>query len=175
MNTPTGVRIVAALSLLAGIGFAQNTPDWEVYGGYRFVRAFEPSPANANGFSAAGQQNTNSWFGGVLEVNAFFQSKPAIRNQLVTIMFGPQFTCRKSRSLQPFFRALIGGARASVTDGPTGTGLALDGGVGVDVRMTSNVFFRVNADFLRTAVSGQVQKDVQAGAGIVYCISSAEK
>ena len=175
MNTTAGVGIVAALSLLAGVGFAQNTPDWEVSGGYRYVRAFDPSPVNASGFSAAAQENMNSWFGAVVEAGASFQSQPAIRNQLVTFMFGPQLTSRKSSRLQPFVRAMIGGARVTVTDGPSGTGLALDGGAGADVRMAANVFLRINADFLRTAVSGQVQKDVQAGVGIVYCIGRTNR
>jgi hypothetical protein len=166
---------LTALSLFAGIASAQVAPAWEVSGGYQFVRGFDPCCSSANGFSTAVQENKNSWFGGVFDLGASFQTNGPVRQQLFTFMFGPQVTYRKSSSLQPFARAVIGGARYSITNGANDTNLAFGGGVGVDVHMTSKVYFRVNADFVRTAFFGQVQKYAQTGAGIVYRIGSTEK
>lgn len=166
---------VTALSLFAGIASAQVAPAWEVSGGYRFVRGFDPCCSNANGFSAAVQENKNSWFGGVFDVGASFQNNGPVRQQLFTYMFGPEFTYRKSSRLQPFARALIGGARYSITNGANDTNLAFGGGAGIDVRMTSSFYFRANADFVRTAFFGQVQKYAQASVGVVYRIGSTER
>ena len=108
-------------------------------------------------------------------MGASFKSENAIRQQLLTFMAGPQFTYRKSSVIQPFVRALIGGARYNVTNVTHDTNLAFGGGGGVDIRMSRSLYFRVNADFLRTALFSDVQKFAQGSAGIVYRIGSTER
>ena len=83
-------------------------------------------------------------------------------------MGGPQLTLRKSTAVQPFVRALIGGGRINITNGPNDTNLAFGGGGGVDFRLTPRLYLRVNADFVRTAFFSSVQKGVQTGAGLDY-------
>ena len=156
--------VAVAILLFAGLAIAQNSPAGEVLGGYQFTRLFHPFDENLNGFSAGLQQNVNSWFGGEFDLGASFHTN----EKFFTFMFGPQFTYRKSSSLQPFVRVQIGGARDSITNGQNDTNLALGGGGGVDVRMSRKLYFRGKADFVETFLFNQHQRYIQATIGIGY-------
>ncbi len=162
--------VALASMLLSGLASAQSTPAWELSGGYLRTRQFDPCCGNANGFTVSLQENRNNWFGGVFEFG--LSLAPHNEAQFFTFMFGPQVTYRKSSVLQPFVRGLIGGARDSVTNGPNDTGFAVNGGAGLDIRVSQRVFFRLNTGFIRTSVFGTTLKFGQAGAGVVYRFGS---
>src|SRR5947209_1032544 len=85
------------------------------------------SHLNLNGWNASLQEDKNSWFGGVVDFSGSYITKnfvilqvpgvtDTLRNRIrfYTFMAGPQVTMRRSRRLQPFARALFGGARLKV-------------------------------------------------------------
>jgi opacity protein-like surface antigen len=84
---------------------------------------------NLSGWNVSLQENRNSWLGGVVDFSGNYVTKSFIvlqvpgttdvlRNRIrfYTFMAGPQVSMRKSSRLQPFARALVGGARLKVED-----------------------------------------------------------
>src|SRR5215467_10157712 len=67
---------------------AQETPAWQLFGGYSFQRAdvreyFKTTPiiytsrhdsVNMNGIEFSATENRNRWFGGTLDISAYFKT-----------------------------------------------------------------------------------------------------
>jgi opacity protein-like surface antigen len=94
-------------------------------------------------------------------------------------------TMRKSSRLQPFARALVGGARLKVED--TGlengapatntlsggeTGFAMGGGGGVDFHFAHHVAVRAVGDYIRPYVGGMSEGHFRVGGGVAFRIGS---
>ena len=90
------ISMLCTVVFLSVVSFAQNTPEWEVHGGYQFAR-FDigaaqdaaDSVTNPNnlprvnigrnldmsGGTFSLQQNANSWWGGILDFSTIYASK----------------------------------------------------------------------------------------------------
>lgn len=108
--------------------------------------------------------------------------------QLYTFMFGPQFTLRKSSHVQPFVRVMGGGAYGvtKVNVDQNGAKLtsdlmasdgtfALGGGVGFDIRVTRNVYFRAAGDYIQSSLFNDTQRNLHVSAGITYRFENKEE
>jgi opacity protein-like surface antigen len=153
---------------------------------------------NLSGWNVSLQENRNSWFGGVIDFSGNYVTKSFIvfqvpgttdtlRNRIrfYTFMAGPQVTMRKSSRLQPFARALFGGARLKVED--TGldngapatstlsggeTGFAMGGGGGVDFHFIHRVAVRAVGDYIRPYLGGMSEGHFRVGGGVAVRIGS---
>jgi hypothetical protein len=135
---------------------AQDTPWWEGYGGFQFTRTDTARvqdladsltvpndlprinvgrTLNMEGFNVSLQENSASWWGGVLDLSGSFKTKNIDLSQVAqslglvpagtrvvatfhpafyTFAFGPQFTYRKMSKIQPFARIMFGGAHSDL-------------------------------------------------------------
>jgi hypothetical protein len=159
--------LLLVVSLLPTVAIAQNTPWFEVYGGYQFTHADVGRvqdladsltvPAgvprinvgrnvNMNGFDVSLQENSASWWGGIVDISGSYGTKnidfsqtaqalglvpPAtsviakFQPTFYTATGGPQFTYRKSAHIQPFARIMFGISRSDLQpDSFTGAALA---------------------------------------------------
>jgi hypothetical protein len=113
---------------------AQDTPQWELYGAYQYLRTLPPKDAgpaeNLNGWNVSLQENKASWWGGVVDFSGSYGTQnidltqtyqsvglappgvtvtERIKPQLYTFAGGPQFTYR-AHKVQPFARVMAGAA-----------------------------------------------------------------
>ena len=212
---------LALLSLifLVAAAAAQDNPQWEVFGGVQYTR-FNTGTAqnslnfatqllgvpplslgahlNLTGWNFSGQENKNSWLGGVVDFSGNYVTKnfiilqvpgttDTLRNRIrfYTFMAGPQVTMRRSGRLQPFARALFGGARLKVND--TGlvngaqatptlsggeTGFAMGGGGGFDFHFARYVAVRVAGDYIRPYLAGESEGHLRVSGGLAFRIGS---
>ena len=127
------VFLAAAFALAsAPSAKAQDTPRWEIFGGYTYTHAnivVSGTSFNMNGGSGSVAYNLSNWFGLVGDVGVVHQGNVAgakLSLTVTTYEFGPRVSWRNHTSLTPFAQVLIGGAHASATLFTTslGTGLA---------------------------------------------------
>src|SRR5947208_15950661 len=96
--------------LLAKPSFAQETREWEFFGGYSVQRTnvreyYKSTPIiyairnryeNLNGWDFSITENRNRWFGGTLDVSGHYKT-PILsgsnnREQMHSILYGPRFS-----------------------------------------------------------------------------------
>jgi len=96
-------------------------------------------------------------------------------------MAGPQLTLRRSSRVQPFGRALLGGAWYSDSTNilannvpliseikESDSGFALGGGGGTDVSFSSHLGMRVTVDYIRTFFFNNSQGNIRSTVGLIY-------
>ncbi len=154
-------------------GAAQQTPRIEVFGGYsHFFADFGNSNFNLNGFHVSGAENLNSWLGGVLDFSSHYGTRAGVNVNTQSIMYGPRFAYRKSRTVTPSVHALFGAVHGSaglygISMPDTHFGMALGGAV--DVRVNDRIALRVvQADYLRTRFLNLRQDNIRVSAGLVF-------
>ncbi len=182
--------ILAAFALgAAQPAHAQDTPKWEIFGGYTYMRAniiVSGAQFNMNGGSGSVAYNLNNWFGLVGDVGVTHQGAVASQPFSLTVttyQFGPRVTWRTKRHINVFAQALIGGGHAGGTlySSSLGTGLAplgtsndfnFSAGGGVDWKVNHNFSIRlVEAEYLHTQFPNAVnatQNNFRLSAGVVF-------
>lgn len=156
------------------------------------------SHLNLSGWNLSLQENRNRWIGGVIDFSGNYVTKNFIilqvpgttdtlrdRIRFYTFMAGPQVTMRRSARLQPFARALFGGAHLKVED--TGlengapatptikggeTGFAMGGGGGVDIHLARQVAVRVAGDYIRPYLGTESEGHLRVSAGVTFRVGS---
>jgi opacity protein-like surface antigen len=149
---------------------------------------------NLNGWQFGGQENLNGWFGGVVEAGGSYLTKLTtvaqttsakeqlrVRLHSYNILAGPQFSLRASPTIQPFARALIGGAFVNdsvnilVNSVPlfaegkeSDQGWAFGGGGGIDWNISKHLGVRVGADYIRSTLFNDTQANLRGTASLVY-------
>lgn len=137
-------RLALALFLFIAASlpvFAQNTPQFEVFGGATWIRAdispdlsaFGVSHVNGFGWHASATENVNGWIGGTFDFSGAY-SRPTLKNPLTgatfsngvntsayTFMCGPNFSYHRHHMIVPFARVLLGGANARANTTSKGT------------------------------------------------------
>jgi opacity protein-like surface antigen len=168
--------ILPAVLLMCISARAQETPAWEIGGGYSYLHA------NMNNNSATGPQfdlsgghvtaseNLNDWFGGRIEFNAFNGSVAGTNVSLQTITYGPVFSYRKFERITPYGHVQFGAVHAS--EGYLGISqsafkFAMTGGGGVDFNLNPRFAVRVQGDYLMTRFLDLRQDNLQFAAGLV--------
>ncbi len=161
------MRIFLALVVLAGAcslpASAQDYPKGELFGGYQFTH-LNPN-VNASGWNTSITGNANNWLG----FSADFSGAYKNGGKLHTVMAGPVFAIRKSKTVTPFAHALFGVAHAS-GGGVSSNAFATALGGGLDVNVSEHVAVRlVQADWLLFRSNGVTDKsNARVSAGIVF-------
>jgi hypothetical protein len=152
---------------------AQETPRFEVFGGYSFLSAdLNDSNFNLNGFHVSAAENLNKWVGGVLDFSTHYGTFNGVNVNMQSIMYGPRFAYRKSKVVTPSAHALFGVVRGSagfdgISKADTHFGLALGGEI--DVRINQWVALRVvQADYIMTNFVNTRQDNIRISAGLVF-------
>jgi len=167
-------RYMLPLLLLQPIpALAQNTPSWQVFGGYsHWVGSVNSDTFNLNGFDLSLNQNRNRWFGGVLDVGSNFGTEAGLKVNTQSITYGPVFSYRKNPSAVPFAEAFAGAARGSseyLDISKSEYRWAYGAGGGLDVKLRDRLYLRViRADFIETRFSGLGQANIRISAGLVF-------
>jgi hypothetical protein len=156
--------------------------DWQISIGYQFNRFNMPLqktvPAftvNDNGLDVSFTRFFLRWGGLEGEAAAGFGSGsvPQIASaKSVFVGGGPRFAYRGHGRFEPWVHTLIGLEHFRFTQTATAYGsnnsLAFIGGGGVDIHMNARTAFRVQADYLGTALFSRGQANWQIGAGVVF-------
>lgn len=148
-----------------------------LYAGYAFFKADD---GNLHGLRLSPEYRLN---GLASIVGDFSMEKGAIASSdttLTTYMGGIRLK-RGIGSASVFVHALAGGVRTSSSISPFGgvtisvadTGLGLDGGGGVEFKLTGALKMRVGADYLRRKIDmaggkTENQNDIRATVGVVF-------
>ena len=160
---------------------AQQTPKFELFGGYSLMRAdFDVTNPNMNGWNASLAGNVNKWVGLVADFGGHYET-PTILGVDVDVrrhlfLFGPRVSFRQSAKATPFVQALFGVVHDRVKVlgvAATDTSLGMALGTGVDVRVIdwegANVAFRLfQAEYVMTRFSDQTQNNIRLSFGFVF-------
>jgi len=157
------VALTLALPIIAQ---AQEAPRVEVFGGYSYLRLednqVDGQDRDLNGYHISGAVNVLKKSIALKgEVSGHFgdiSTGITQTDQTQTLfLFGPQYSIRKFKSIQPFAHALFGVARLKIENDAvfgdiSDTGFAFAIGGGVDVKALSNKLMirLVQADYVRT-------------------------
>lgn len=153
---------------------AQETPHWEVAGGYTYVDAnFQPSYSSRftlNGGNLSLAENANSWFGARFEFSALGGTEGGVNVNAQTYTFGPVFSYRRFERVTPYAHAQFGVIRA--TAGYLGISeaankLDITGGGGVDFAINRRAAVRFQGDYLMTRFLTLRQNNLQLSVGLV--------
>jgi hypothetical protein len=150
---------------------AQETPAWEISGGYSYLKAdLRGSSFHLNGGAASLTENLNSWFGGRVEINAYQGSVSGVNVSAQTFTYGPVFAYRRFDKITPFAHVQLGAIHAS--QGYLGIStsafrFAMSSGGGVDVKISHNAAIRLQGDYLMTRFLGLRQDNVTGSVGLV--------
>ena len=184
--------LVLLLIVLLGVPcFAQETPEWQFFGGYSFQRAdvreyFKTTPIiytfrhhyiNVNGWEFAVTQNRNRWFGGTMDFSGYYKTPRLLgvsnREHIYSILYGPRFSFAQPFGT-PFAHVMFGAANTSTSVTPTGPhasdfSFAMAVGGGFDLPLQSHTSIRVlQADYLRANALGSGQNNFRLSAGVVF-------
>jgi hypothetical protein len=152
---------------------AQIAPQWEIFGGYSYVRFDSPplgSPTwtNLNGFNGEVTYNVTHRFGVTADGSGGYGSQITTYNYMI----GPQYSLRKEKS-KYFAHAFFGKAENTVNittlikSGFESVGRAFAVGGGYDRDLTPRFTFRVMADYLHDDTFGSTQTNVRISTGLV--------
>ncbi len=181
---------------------AQETPQWEVFGGYSYLRVdlgpTSPLPSfdqiigsghvSVNGWHASIAENVTSWFGAVVDVSGHYNIQALnltpfgfpgqtlkVNRSAYVAGGGPQVSYRRFERASLFAHALFGAVQVRAKVPTTGLkrsdnawGMTLGGGI--DVKLSSHLAVRAQADLIRTHFSDLIQNSVRVSGGLVYRI-----
>ncbi len=189
-------RLLLVVLSFATVGFTQQIPAWEIFGGYSFERSavreyykstpiiytFRERYENLNGWEVAVTENVNHWFGGTLQLTGHYKSPVVLttksRQNLFSIMYGPRFSHRMSWGT-PYGHLLFGAGRTSVTVSPgphtAEASFVVAGGGGLDLNLGTKAAIRV-LQIQYSPMNQVAAKDhkFQASAGIVLYLGTAK-
>jgi len=161
--------ILLAAVPVAAQGSGDDTPKFEISGGYTFVRARAVTATGCcfsmNGGSASVAYNATNWLSVVGEFGGFTNGNilnSGFSLAVIPYTFGPRVSIRKYKKLTPFGEALFGGAHATGTLYTSGftvgsapatarNAFAMQLGGGVDANISPNFAIRLaQVDYLFT-------------------------
>ena len=155
------IGVALFVSLVSLMGFTQETPKPEVFGGYQYTRL--EGGTNANGFNGQATMYINKWLG----VSGDFGGAFANGGHLYSYTGGPVVSTHKGQ-FSPFAHFLIGGARLGDSVSSI-NGLAMMPGGGVDMGTKQMAFRLVQFDWLISRFSGYTDKNnARISSGILF-------
>jgi len=150
---------------------AQETPQWELSGGYsHFLANVGNNSFDLHGGSGAIQENMNDWFGGRVEISAFGGDTAGVHVTTQTYTFGPVFSYRKHERFTPFTRVQLGAIHASpgyLGISESSTKFMQTAGGGVDVGINPRAAIRLQGDYVSTNFLSDHQNNFQFSAHLV--------
>jgi hypothetical protein len=192
----TFLRLFLLVLCLTPAGFAQQTPAWEIFGGYSFERSvvreyykstpiiytFREDYLNLNGWELSVTENVNRRFGGTFQLTGHYKSPvfrgTKSRQNMFSIMYGPRFT-QRAGWITLYEHVLFGANRTSVVVSPgphaTETEFAVAAGLGLDVNLGSKAAIRVfQAQYSPTNPIVSRDHKFQASAGLVFYLGKTK-
>jgi hypothetical protein len=164
--------ITPAILLFSFTVQAQETPAWEISGGYTYLKAdLGSSNFSLNGASASATQNVNSWFGGRVEVSAYHGKESGAIVSAQTVTYGPVFSYRRFKTINPYAHVQFGAIHAStgyLGISQSAIKFAMVGGGGVDVQINKMASVRLQADYMMSRFLGLNQNNLQGTVGLVF-------
>lgn len=171
--------VIACLILASGaLLVAQEVPKGDLFLGYSFVRynsSLSVPTYTANGGLGGLSWNFNDHVAGEADLGGYYNHNPGNTDFATTTfdyLFGPRISYGRSKKVDPFFHVLLGGQTAwnsllttsplvinpGAAPPPSGNryttsqnAFAVDGGVGLDIRLSRHILFRpVQVDYLRS-------------------------
>ena len=166
------IWIIPAILLLSITARAQETPAWEISGGYTYLKAdLGGSSFHLNGATTSATQNLNSWFGGRVEVSAYHGKESGATLSAQSVTYGPVFSYRRFKTINPFAHVQLGAIHASqgyLGISQSAIKFAMVGGGGVDVQINKMASVRLQADYLMSRFLGLNQNNLQGTVGLVF-------
>jgi hypothetical protein len=166
--------MLPVLLLACVVAKAQETPSWELSGGYSHLYANVGNGSfNMNGGGGSVQQNVNNWFGGRLEINTWGGDTGGVHVTAQTYTFGPVFAYRKYQRFTPFAHANLGAIHASagyLGISESATKFVLVPGGGVDIGLNPRLAVRLQGDYLASYYLNSRQDNLQFSVGLVFRI-----
>lgn len=158
---------VALFSLLALPAFAQETPAFEVFGGYSLQNIREGVNETGHGFALAGEGNLSDMFGIVGEFGFYDYDG----GKAYTFMAGPRVGYRAEK-IRPFAHILFGGTNFKEDNASGDTYFSLSVGGGLDVVVNEMISIRpVQFDYSPIRVTdgdySQYMNTIRYSAGVV--------
>lgn len=177
------IWIIPAILLLSISARAQEeTPAWEISGGYSYLDAnLNGSHFHLNGGSGSLTQNLNGWFGGRVEFNGF-QGNEAVTASgqttvysvnAQTITYGPVFSYRRFSRITPYGHVQFGAVHGSseyLGISQSAYKFAVAPGGGLDFTLNRRASIRVDGEYLLTRFLSLTQENVSVSVGIVFRI-----
>lgn len=168
--------LVPAILLLSLTAKAQDTPQWEISGGYSYLGANYSGPGpsfHLNGGYGAVDENLNSWLGGRFEFNAWGGSFQGVNLNAQTFTYGPVISFRRFDKLTPYVHAQFGAVHAGagylgISD--SAFKFAMAPGGGINFRINDRIGVRGQADYLMTRFLDLRQDNLQFSGGVVFYI-----
>ena len=175
------VALAFAVLGCASLAKAQETPIFDVYGGYDYVRynaspkinGLPPSESfNANGISGQVEYNPIKRLGFVADFSGYALARQGLNTTYqVSYLFGPRLNLGSGR-ITPFTQVLVGPvwAEDGIKFGSViATGLTAGGGI--DIRISRHIAIRpAQAEYFWTRFydgNGDRQNNFRFGAGVV--------
>jgi hypothetical protein len=170
------ILAVFALSLLAAVSHAQDTPRADISVGYSPLYIVKGYTIWMNGGSTSLAVNANHWLGLVGDFGGYVGHVPGTFSG-ETYTFGPRFSYRKLDRVVPFAQALFGGSHFSqstggITGGGTQFAFALGGGADIGLGSSQKFALRLEGDYFGIRSSGSTTPCSRLGIGIVYRIGN---
>lgn len=173
MHSSARTALLATTLILAGTlsAMAQETPAWEVAGGYSSIRWDDET---FHGWLLSGAKHLTSTLAITGEVGGNYTTYELfdVSEGVHSFMVGPRLSVSGNAIATPFVQVLVGGARFHVEDAVLGysdssTGFALQPGAGVDVQMRPNVGLRLGVDYRRTSLNDESVGQFRFHVGVV--------
>ena len=155
---------------------AQETPAWDIAGGYSYLHAnlnnksYTGPQFNLSGGHVTASQNLNDWFGGRIEFNAYNGSVSGVNISAQTITYGPVFSLHRYERITPFATVQFGAVHGS--EGYLGISqsafkFAMSGGGGADINLNPRFAVRVQGAYLMTRFLDLRQDNIAFSGGLV--------
>ena len=176
---------LSAFSLFAASANAQDTPKFNLFAGYSYIRE-NPSSAGVDGFnlqggSASVAYNANHWLSAVADFGGYHSNNilgTGIGGTLSTYLFGPRISYRRDSRITPFAQVLFGVGHIGGSNGlafsSSNNSFAMTVGGGVDFKLSHHFSVRpVQVDYLLTrfnefGLGAQNQNNLRLSTGIVF-------
>lgn len=166
--------LISAVLLMGMPAVAQQTPQWELSGGYAHLFANAGGDSfHLDGGGGALQENLNDWFGGRIEINAFGGDTAGVHVTSQTYSFGPVFSYRRYERITPFAHIQLGAFRASagyLGISQAATKMLIEPGGGVDIGLSPRLAVRLQGDYITTNFLDDRQHNFQFSAHLVVRI-----
>jgi hypothetical protein len=166
--------LIALLMVTVVIATAQETPTFQVFGGYSYMNVGSSPHQKGfglNGWNAQASWNLTNWLAATADFGGYYGSPSAVSVHNYTYLFGPTLSYR-TQHVVPFAHALFGGGHVTGKVGgltSTKNAFAMVVGGGLDLPIKGHFGVRVaQVDWLRSQYFGTSQNGVRVSTGVMF-------
>jgi opacity protein-like surface antigen len=175
--------ILAVAVSVASVAMAEEAPKAEVSLGYAYLHDdsfgdFDLSGSMPLGWMASANFNVNNWLGVVVDVSGNYKSEDTVLGEEVDFSVyglhgGLRFSSYKNPAVTPYFQALAGVTRGSVSFvgfDESASDFSIQPGIGVIVRLSDSIGLDLGGDYRLIFSDEEKGNEFRAHAGIVFRI-----